>query len=269
MPNNIVMKKIKLTIIVVLCIFGGKVFSQNIFISPDFVESSMPAKMAYGIIEYQKDWLDLSSSKACNIEFINDSLRLKNTKSSNHLKKIELKAFDGLLFANYNGHFDRKLEYISNKNKDSKIEINSGNITSIFEFNDKIYFIESNLIVIKRNEHVYSKTKDFRIGSRNASLYEIYMANGDFVTKKVGDFDENPYVMKIFNDKIFFASYSNFYVLENMEIKLKLADIYWSGLYPNSIAVKNEENIFVGIRGGFVKIDLTTRKIIFYKYQPK
>src|SRR5690606_29770876 len=154
-------------------------------------------------------------------------------------------------------------------NKDIKIEINSGNITSIFEFNDKIYFIESNLIVIKRNEHVYSKTKDFRIGSRNASLYEIYMANGDFVTKKVGDFDENPYVMKIFNDKIFFASYSNFYVLENMEIKLKLADIYWSGLYPNSIAVKNEENIFVGIRGGFVKIDLTTRKIIFYKYQPK
>ncbi|NBL63852.1 hypothetical protein GV828_01415 [Flavobacterium sp. NST-5] len=263
------MKKIKLTIIVVLCIFNNQVFSQDVFIPPDVVESPMPMRMIYGIIEHQKEWLDLNYSKDCNIEFKNDSLKISHSRDQKYLKTIEIEAFDGLFFSTYNGHFDRKLKYISNKNKDIEVEINTHNIVFLFQFNDKIYFIESNYDVVTRNKPVYSKTKSIMVGSQNASLCEIYMKNGAFFTKKVLDFDEKPLVMNIFNDKIFFASYSNFYAVENMKIKSKLEDIYWSGLYPNSIAVKNEENIFVGIRGGFVKIDLITRKINFYKYFPK
>lgn len=40
----------------------------------------------------------------------------------------------------------------------------------------------------------------------------------------------------------------------------------WDGLLPNSIAVLDEENIFVGMQGGVVKLNLLNNETKFYKY---
>ena len=50
-----------------------------------------------------------------------------------------------------------------------------------------------------------------------------------------------------------------------MQKELIFQDTFWSSLYPNSIAVLDDKNVFIGMRSGIVKLDLTTKTLKFYK----
>ncbi|WP_375560030.1 hypothetical protein ACE193_20275 [Bernardetia sp. OM2101] len=131
----------------------------------------------------------------------------------------------------------------------TNIQIKFGNIKFIFEFNGKVYFIEGLA----------------HMGINEGALFELDITDNTFSYKKIIDFEDAPQAFTIFNDKIFIASYQNFYVIENFKSTLIFKDMFWASLYPNSIAVFDEENIFVGIRGGIVKINLTEKNIYLYR----
>ncbi len=133
--------------------------------------------------------------------------------------------------------------------KNKKI-IRYGNIKFIFAFNARIYFIEVN----------------GGPGFSDGALYELDTTNNNFACKRILDFEDAPEAYTVYNDKIFIASHENFYVVKDFTKRLIFKDTFWSSLYPNSIAVIDEKNVFLGIRGGIVKLDLMTAVIKFYKY---
>lgn len=127
-------------------------------------------------------------------------------------------------------------------------EIKSGNIKFIFEFKNKIYFIEG-----LSHLHISS-----------GALYELDQNDGNFVYKKIIDFDDAPEAFAVYQDKILIATHENFFVVENFVKKRMVKDTFWASLYPNSIAVLDDKNVFIGLRGGIAKLDLTTQTLKFY-----
>ncbi|QZK91723.1 hypothetical protein K5V07_14905 [Flavobacterium sp. CHNK8] len=80
------------------------------------------------------------------------------------------------------------------------------------------------------------------------------------------DFGDAPQAFTIYKDKFLVATYGSFFTIQNFKKELVFKKIFWNGLYPNSIAVADDKNVFVGIRSGIVKIDLKEKSFKFYKY---
>ncbi len=70
--------------------------------------------------------------------------------------------------------------------------------------------------------------------------------------------------MEVRGSKIYTVCSSKFVVLENFTPKFVLEAGFWSLLYPNSIVVFDDENIFVGMRSGIAKINAVKANIEFY-----
>ena len=56
-------------------------------------------------------------------------------------------------------------------------------------------------------------------------------------------------------------------LFENNELTTLIEHPIFAYTYPNSIDIYDERNIFVGMRGGFLKVDLIANNFIFYKYK--
>ncbi|MNF92411.1 hypothetical protein D3C84_750550 [compost metagenome] len=90
-------------------------------------------------------------------------------------------------------------------------------------------------------------------------LYELQIEGNRFSYKKIIDFGDCPEAYTIFDDNIYVASYQSFYKIENLKMETIYKDDFWGSLYPNSIAIKNEEKVFIGIRGGIIELNLKTK----------
>ncbi len=211
----------------------------NIILPSNFVETPVPKQ---GSDKWRK----------MNHSFEEFSIKIKNSKVQiNEVEantNAELKLSNGNLIGINRGEWGGKLFFIPSDTTQKHVEIKHGNIEFIFEFDDKIYFIEGLA----------------HMGMSEGALFELETKNANFSYKKIIDFEDAPQAFIIFNKKLFIASYQNFYVIENLKSKLIFENIFWASLYPNSIAVFDEENIFVGIRGGIVKINLPQKSFILY-----
>ena len=80
------------------------------------------------------------------------------------------------------------------------------------------------------------------------------------------NFDDAPEAFAIYEDKIYIASHKNFYQINDFKKKLVFQNTFWNNLYPNSLVIFDENNIFMGIRSGVVKLDVQTKKTKFFKF---
>jgi len=216
--------------------FFSNCFSQNSdIIPPNFKEYTIPEN-------YSKDWYELNHSpNDYSVKIVDGKLvvdKIKPTSGS------ELKFKGGKLIGKNHGEWGGELIFES-KNKEIK-KIKSGNIVKIFEFQNKIYFIEGLA----------------HLGISEGTLFEL-KDNLDYV--KLFDFDDAPEAIEVTKDKIYIASHKNFYTIENMSKSKIFENKFWTSLYPNSIAILDDENIFVGMRSGIAKLNLKSNKINFYR----
>jgi hypothetical protein len=96
-------------------------------------------------------------------------------------------------------------------------------------------------------------------------LFELERINNDFIFKLLVDFEDAPFAFTIYNDTFLVATFENFYKIKDFKKELIFKNTFWYSLYPNSIAVLNDKNIFIGMRSGIAKVDLTKRTLKFYK----
>jgi hypothetical protein len=205
----------------------------------EFVESAMP-KIG------SKEWYLLNNSQnAFRVKVVNGKIQIEKAFEIN---TCELKISKGKLIGIDKGEWGGTLSFLPKGLNHKQIEIKSGNIKFIFEFKNKIYFIEG-------LSHLHSSS---------GAIYELGQNDENFVFKKIIDFDDAPEAFAVYEDKILIATHENFYVVENFAKKLIVKDTFWASLYPNSIAVLDEQNVFIGLRGGIAKLDLTTQKLKFY-----
>ena len=180
------------------------------------------------------------SQNEYKVKYENDKLKVD---SFAHSRNTELKINSGILKGFNHGEWGGKLSFQPNDKREKEIEIKTGNVKFIFNHNNKIYFIEG-IAHMSINE---------------GSLYELQTEGKKFSYKKIMDFGDCPEAYIIFDGNIYVASYQSFYKIENLKMKTIYKDDFWASLYPNSIALKSEEKVFVGIRGGIVELNLKTK----------
>lgn len=233
--------KTKYATVFILFVICFASYSQNDqYIPKDFVET-IPPKVE------SDEWYKLNHSpNEFGVKIINAKLEIEKTKES---LKCTFKIKDGTLVGIDGGEFGGQLFFEPDDKTKSAIKINRGNVKSIFDYNGKTYFILG-------YAHMHTST---------GALFELERIDNDFAYKMLIDFGDAPEAVTIYKDKFLVATHQKFFIVDNFKKELVFEKIFWEGLYPNSIAVIDDENIFVGIRGGIVKLDLTGKTLRFFK----
>ena len=237
------MKKIKTILILVFTVLSITMNAQ-IKMPTNFTEIKIPkvGSEAYKTLSREMNF----STLEYKVKIINQKLEI--TKAENN-SSSELIVKNGFLKGQDHGEWGGKLLFVPNNSSEKEIEIKKGNVKFIFEHNKKIYFIEG-LAHLSFNE---------------GALYEINQVDNQFFYTKILDFDNCPEAYTIFDNSIYIASYQNFYKIENLKSETILKNTFWQGMYPNSIAMYDQENIFLGIRGGLIKLNLKTKQLKLYQ----
>jgi hypothetical protein len=104
-------------------------------------------------------------------------------------------------------------------------------------------------------------------------LSKLNVQNDSFFVSEILDLNAITEAIAVYKQKIFIVTYNGFYCINEQNGQwsklLEFDELFWKGLYPNSIAAINERNIYVGMRGGYAKIDLKKKGIKFYMYVKK
>lgn len=209
-------------------------------IPSEFVETK-PPKIG------NDEWYSLNHSQnEFGVTIVDGKLDIKEAKETN---KSELKISGGTLIGINRGEWGGQLTFKPKDTTKKAIDIKRGNIKFIFNFKDKIYFIEGLA----------------HMGISQGAIFELDTTNNNFTFTKLVDFDDAPEAFIIYKDKFYIATHENFYIVQNFKKELIFKETFWSSLYPNSIAVLNDKNVFMGIRSGIVKLDLTDKTLKFYK----
>ena len=107
---------------------------------------------------------------------------------------------------------------------------------------------------------------DGNLKNSPGSISMLTMQKDSFTTTKLFDLKTSPTAIKIFKDKFFVTTLNGFYIIDGDKKELVLDDLFWIMLNPNSIAVLDDENIFIGLRGCYAKINAVTKNIKVYIY---
>ena len=195
------------------------------------------------------EWYSANHSQnSFSVKITNGKLEIEQVKEIN---ECELKITGGTLVGINRGEWGGKFTFKPADTIKKSIEIKSGNIRYIFNFKNKIYFIEG------LAHDGYSK----------GALFELNKQYDKFTFTKLIDFDDAPEAFTIYKNIFFIATDKKFYVIQNFKKDIVFKDVFWNGLYPNSIAVLDEKNVFLGIRSGIAKLDLIDKTLKFYKYK--
>ncbi|MBK0380366.1 hypothetical protein [Mucilaginibacter segetis] len=229
------MRKLVLVIISFLFVLPG--YTQQ-YKFDDFVETNPPKYLS-------KEWSELNFSKSFKVSIVEGVLKINDDDKLHG--RVLLNIEGGELIGLNHGEWGGALLY---KGKAGTIDtIKKGNIVGILNFQNQIYFIEG-----------------LAHGSFNSgALYKLIKKRNKFIYDKVLNLEDAPQVSLVLKDKLLIASFSNFYVFKNGKIETVFKKMFWDSLYPNSIAVLNNET-YIGIRGGFVKLNIPDKTIKFYRY---
>lgn len=151
------------------------------------------------------------------------------------------------------GEFGGALNFIPDDSSLDTISILEGPINYMFNFKNKTYFATK-----------IELWKDY-----GGAIFELSRKGNKFNFKDVVRLDSPPEAIAIYKNKIFIAGHRMFTVIENFKKENVIENAFWGGLYPNSIAVKNENEIYVGMRGGYSILSLRSKEVKYFKYNER
>ncbi|GHU43406.1 hypothetical protein AGMMS50289_09750 [Betaproteobacteria bacterium] len=213
----------------------------------------------------------LFSGHASDID--NFSVQVVDNKLEVTKGRCNLKIENGILIGTDNGEWGGELLFRPADTTKKPIKIKDGNTQFIFTHENKIYFIQG----LNHMTSVYG------------ALFELEATGDRFTYHEVTNFtDEHPILYTTYQDKIFvvtkgyieieatkeseyaFNETLKLYQIHNAkkqhlyEFGIELSKKYFK-FAPNSIAVVDDDNIFLGERGGIVKLDIANKTVKFYR----
>jgi len=171
-------------------------------------------------------------------------------KPNKYQNTVKLRIPGGILIGVNRGEWGGALSFQQKSRSKESVLIKNGNVTDIFIYRDKIYFIEG-LAHLTYNQ---------------GALYELNTHTAPFSYQGVIKFEDAPQLAAVYKDQILVVSYNNFYLIKELKKETLFEKTFWGGLYPNSMATFDDQNIFLGMRAGIAKVDLENKQLKFYKY---
>jgi hypothetical protein len=215
-------------------IFKGKLLIHDTTYAPDMIYNLSGGKLlALDIGEWGGELLYKPNDSTKKYYFVNG----KSDSISN--KYLMIKRF--ILKSNsVNANF-----------KGKQLLIKYGNAHSIFSYKGDLFFTQG-------LDHM---------GTDYGALFKLSMKDDSFTFTKILDFDDAPHAVTIYKDLIFLATFRQFYFIDNWKKSLVFDNLFWYGMNPNSIAVIDEEHIYVGMHNGYAKINLTKKELTFFRHK--
>lgn len=156
----------------------------------------------------------------------------------------------GKLIGKNRGEWGGSLIFRADSDTIKPRKICNGNIVDILKLGDQVYVVEG-LAHLSFND---------------GSLYKLEIMPDTIIYEEVLKFNNAPEAISVCDNRFLIAAHNSFYIVENNQNELIFEDTFWNNLYPNSIACIDNQNVYVGIRGGIVKLDIDNRKMTFYKF---
>lgn len=234
------MKQIE-AILTFLILTTGIAFGQEYSIA-DFVMTKPPKVNS-------KEWSELNYSRnEFKVSVINGAIKIyKADQDKDAILDIE----GGQLIGTDHGEWGGKIEFIPEGGSDRKL-IKEGNVKFVFKLNE-IYFIEGLA----------------HLSTNKGAMYRLENQGGAFVPIKVIEFEDAPEAMAISGNNLFIASHKSFFLIKDLKKETIFKDEFWTSLYPNSVAAIDDKNIYIGHRGGFTKLDILKKEIVFFRFSKK
>jgi hypothetical protein len=231
--------KLKKTVFFLLLIMSQYTCGQKYSLN-NFTQVPLPA-------EKTNEWSQLN--------WADIGFQVQNREGKLQIKKIvedykcKLDVKEGTLIGTDRGEWGGELKFKPHKGKE--IVIMGGNIKSIFMYKGRIFLIEG-LAHLSLNK---------------GALYEIIPNGKSYEYKMVADLKDAPYAVCVYNEKLLIVASNAFFIYENSKLQTLYKDMFWWGMYPNSIAAIDDQNVYIGMRGGIVKLDMTnTENKFLYRY---
>lgn len=230
----------KKLILLMISIITGCICNAQPAIPADFKETPTPKAGS-------TKWFQLNHSKnEYGVANENGKLTVKKVKEIN---THEFQLPNGKLVCADHGEWGGSLSFVPADTTQQVKEIKRGNIKDVFTLGNEFYILEGLA----------------HLGIRRGALYKLEIKDQEFSYTQLHDFEDAPEAYTVYDNKILIAAHESFYIVQDSQKNQILKDTFWSSLYPNSIAAFDDQNIFIGIRGGIVKLNLTTKTFKFYK----
>ena len=158
----------------------------------------------------------------------------------------------GTFLGRYRGEWGGQLLFWSAAKPAKPVPIKAGNIRLLFQANNRVYFIEGLA----------------HMGFNAGALYQITGKAPAFTWVKLADFDDAPEAFAVVGTDVYIAQFHGFTVLRNLRKEAIVEKTFWRGLYPNSVAVFNNDEVCIGLRGGYVRLNTQTKVVQFFQRMP-
>ncbi|MEO1805874.1 MAG: hypothetical protein AAFU33_13735 [Bacteroidota bacterium] len=164
---------------------------------------------------------------------------------------------DGKLEIINKGEFGGALNYIPNDGESDTLTICEMAIRHVFEWNGHLYFT----VGIPH------------LGDSGGMIFELERKGDKFSYEEVLRLGSVPMAIATYEDKIFIAGYSYVTIVhyhptvKDLKVirSFEKDDIYCCS-YGNSVAVKNEHEIYVGMKNAYAKISWVSGEITVYEH---
>lgn len=247
----------------------------QIYSTADFTETAFPK-------ENSEAWLKLDYSlNRFAVQIVNGELQIsKQERPSN---RFEFKYAQGKFIGDDEGEFGGGLYYQPDDTTKKELYINGKpDVITNNILKNKVTFKGTPLTRLIRNLHLiaYGNIKTLfsyrselyymeglaHMGINSGAIYQIKIKGDSLSCSKVIDFDNAPDVITTYKNRLYVVTYSAFYIIDDWKKELVIKDAIWASLYPQSIAVKNKDEVYIGITSGYVKLNPTTKQTTFYQY---
>mgnify|MGYP003575437454 CR=1 FL=1 len=132
----------------------------------------------------------------------------------------------------------------------NSVLLKNGIVNSIFSFKDSLYFLEG-------LSH---------LSSSYGILFRLGFEGTSFSISKVFDIGDAPSTYGIYRDTLLLVTRSGLYIIDEKMQKITiLKDCFWQGLYPNSVAIRDMEHIYIGMRGGYALVNIRSKEVQFFR----
>lgn len=140
--------------------------------------------------------------------------------------------------------------YVPNDKDKKKQVLTNTNILYAFQIKDSVFIITNN----PRNAVVKS------------GLFLVEVQNDRIRLKSLAEFPEIPISYDTADDAIYVATASRLYSIRDGEVEFVGMNGTWLGLNPSNVIAKSATEVYMGIRGGYVKFNTVRHTYSMYMY---
>ena len=192
-------------------------------------------------------WARLTDAPSCAVA--NRAGKLVVAKASErHATTLTTAA--GTFFGRDRGEWGGALLFQPLASKAKPRQLKTGNVRHLFQLQKQVYFLEGLT----------------HLGINSGALYRIAGQAPAFTFVKVLAFTDAPEAVAVVGNDLFIAQFQGFTVVRNGQTEVLIEQAGRAGLSPNSVAVLPDGQVYIGLRGGYARLDRRSKHLAFFQY---